>query len=57
MTGRIVVGIDGSGQSGNALELAPDLTWTLTGESGHPANLLTKASYGADAVVVGLPDS
>jgi nucleotide-binding universal stress UspA family protein len=110
MTGRIVVGIDGSPQSGNALEwavararlggeqlelvnaysmvpafdfygyhaasqpmdwfiefseqlleaadqrvreLAPDITCTLTSKMGHPAHMLSDASEGADAVVVG----
>lgn len=112
MTGRIVVGIDGSQQSGNALEwavararlggeqlelvntysltpdldfygyqgvpssqpvdwfiefsdqvlgaaaarvreLAPDLTYTLTSEMGHPALVLATASETADTVVVG----
>lgn len=112
MTGRIVVGVDGSPASGNALEwavaravlagaelelvnaynvppdfdfygyhavassqpvdwliefsarmldaaaarvreLAPELTYTLTSQLGHPAHTLTVASEGADAVVVG----
>jgi nucleotide-binding universal stress UspA family protein len=111
VTGRIVVGIDGSQQSGDALEwavararlggeqlelvnaysltpaldlygygltasqpadwliefseqvldaagtrvreLAPDLTCTLTSTMGQPAVMLTAASEGADAVVVG----
>ena len=111
MTGRIVVGIDGSQQSGNALEwavararlggeqlelvntysltpdlnfygyqgvpsqpvdwfiefseqvleaaaarvreLAPDLTYTLTSEMGHPALVLATASETANTVVVG----
>jgi nucleotide-binding universal stress UspA family protein len=34
-------------------EQAPDLTCTLTSKAGYPANLLSTASEGADAVVVG----